>query len=82
MIDQIVKVGAIDQPLSLVAWVHGCPAELIILHLPLHEAPHWTTHHWHRLLVGHDQNLAHFINFNSLAEELACDGNQSNKERE
>ena len=30
IIDQVVKVCAINQPLSLVAWVHGHPAELII----------------------------------------------------
>ena len=80
IIDQVVKVGAINQPLSLVAWVHGGPAELVIRQFPLHEAPHWSAHHRHRLLVGHDQDLTDLIKFNSLAEELACKGKESRHE--
>ena len=72
IIHQVVKVGSIDESLSLVAWVHGSPAKLFIGHLSLHEAPHRTTHHWDRLFVWHDQELTNFINLNSLAEELTC----------
>ena len=68
---------SINVPLSLVAWVHGSPAELVVSHLPLHEAPHRTAHHRHRLLVGHDQDLADLINLNSFAEELAYRGGDS-----
>ena len=74
IIDKVVKVGAINQPFSLVARVHGGPAELVIRQFPLHEAPHWSAHHRHGLLVGHNQDLADLIKFNSLAEELACKG--------
>ena len=45
VIHEVVKVGSINQPLSLVAWVHGSPAELVVSHLTLHEAPHRATHH-------------------------------------
>ena len=72
VIHQIVKVFSIDEPLSLVAWVHGGPAELVVSHLPLHEAPHRTAHHRYGVLVGHDQDFAHLVDLNSLAEELAC----------
>ena len=70
---KVVKVGAIDEALSLVARVHGSPAELVVFLLPLHEGPDWTTHHWDRLLVRHDQNLTNLINLNSFTEELTCE---------
>jgi len=72
IIHKVVKVGSIDKTLSLVAWIHGSPAELVISHLTLHEAPHRTTHHRHWLLARQDQDLTHCINFNSLLEELTC----------
>jgi len=67
----IIPVNSLNQSLSLVAWVHGSPAELVISHLTLHEAPHRATHHRHWLLARQDQDLTHCINFNSLPEELA-----------
>ena len=70
IINEIVEVGAIDEPLSLVARVHGSPAELVIRSLSLHEAPHRTTHHRNRLLVRHDKDLTNFVHLNTLAEEL------------
>ena len=72
IIDEIVEVGSIDEPLSLVARVHGSPAELVITSLSLHEAPHRTTHHRNRLLVRHDQDLSRLINVHSLTEKLTC----------
>ena len=72
VIHKIVKVGSINQSFSLVAWVHGSPAELVINHLTLHEAPHRATHHRHWLLARQDQEFTHCINPNSLPEELAC----------
>ena len=72
IIHEIVKVGPINQSLSLVAWVHGGPTELVVSHLTLHEAPHGATHHRHWFLAGQDQDFTYCINFNSLAEELAC----------
>ena len=74
IIDKIVKVGTINEPLSLVARVHGSPAELVIRSLSLHEAPHRTTHHRNRLLVWHDEKLSCLINVHSLAKELTCKG--------
>ena len=70
IINEIVEVGSIDEPLSLVARVHGSPAELVIRSLSLHEAPHRTTHHRNRLLVRHDEDLTNFVHLNTLSEEL------------
>ena len=67
-----MEVVSIDEALPLVSRVHGSPAELVVHHIPLHEAPDRTTHDGYRLLVGHDQNLAHLVDLNSSAEELAC----------
>ena len=72
IIHKIVKVGSINQPLSLVAWVHGSPAELVISYLTLHEAPHRATHHRHWLLAWQDQDLTSLINLHSLPEKLTC----------
>ena len=72
VIHKIVKVGAIDEALSLISLVHGGPAELVVFLLSLHEGPDWTTHHWDRLLVRHDQNLTNLIDLNSITEELTC----------
>ena len=71
IIHKVVKVGSINQPLSLVDWVHSSLAELVISHLTLHEAPHRTTHHRHWLLAWQDQDLTGLINFHSPPEELA-----------
>ena len=71
IVHKVVKVGSIDQSLSLVAWVHSSPAELVISHLTLHEAPHGATHHRHWLLAWQDQDLTSLINLNSPPEELA-----------
>ena len=54
IIHEIVKVGSIDQSLSLVARVHGSPTELVVSHLTLHEAPNRATHHGHWLLAWQD----------------------------
>ena len=72
IIDKIVEVGSIDEPLSLVARVHGSPAELVITSLSLHKAPHRTTHHRNRFLVWHDEDLSCLIYVHSLTEELTC----------
>lgn len=37
VIHEVVKVGPINQPLSLAAWVHGSPAEMVISYLMLHK---------------------------------------------
>ena len=73
IIHQVVKVGAINQPLSLVAWVHGGPAKLVISHLSLHEAPHRSTHYRYRFLAWEDQELAYLIKCHLLTEELTCE---------
>ena len=71
---QIVQVMAVDEPLSLVARVHGCPAVLHILYFstPLHEPPHWPPPDRYRGVVGKEEQFSHFIHFNTLAEKLAC----------
>ena len=51
VINQVVKVVSLDESLALVARVHGCPAELVLRHFPLHEAPDGLPHHWYRLHV-------------------------------
>ena len=51
VIHEVVKVGSINQPLPLIAWVHGSPAELVISRLTLHEAPHRATHYRYRFLA-------------------------------
>ena len=70
IIHKVVEVGSINDTLPLVAWVHGCPAELIFYNFPLHEAPHRATHNGHRFLVGHDQDLSSLVHINPLAEKL------------
>ena len=71
IIHEVVQVGPIDEPVSLVARVHGGPAELVVGSLSLHEAPHGTTHHGDWLLAWQQQDLAHLVNLNALTEELA-----------
>ena len=51
IINQVIEVVSLDEPLALVAGVHGCPAELILRSLPLHEAPDRLPHYWYRLHV-------------------------------
>ena len=51
IINQVVEVVSLDEPLALVAGVHGCPAELILRSLPLHEAPDRLPHYWYWLHV-------------------------------
>ena len=47
VIHEVVKVGSINQPLALIAWVHGSPTELVIDHLTFHEAPYqWYVASW------------------------------------
>ena len=47
IINQIIKVVSLDEPLALVARVQGCPAELVLRHLPLHETPDRLSHYWY-----------------------------------
>ena len=48
IINQVIKVVSLDEPLALVARVHGCPAELVLRRFPLHEAPDRLPHYWYR----------------------------------
>ena len=73
IINQVVKVVSLDEPLALVARVHGCPAELILRSLPLHEAPDRLPHYWYRFHVRpKEQQLSRLVNLNPLTEELTC----------
>ena len=51
IINQVVEVVSLDESLALVTRVHGCPAELVLRCLPLHEAPDRLPHYWYRLHV-------------------------------
>ena len=73
IINQVVEGVSLDESLALVAGVHGCPAELVLRHLPLHEAPDRLPHYWYRLHVWpKKQQLSRLVNFNPLTEELTC----------
>ena len=72
VLDNVIAMVSINESLSLVAVVHGSPAELIICLLSLHEAPDRTTHYRYRVLVRQDQDLAGLIDINSWTEELTC----------
>ncbi len=61
-----------DQPLALVARVHGYPAQLVVWHLPLHEVPHLLSHHRDWVEVGQEEELACLVNLISSTEELSC----------
>lgn len=72
IIDEIVEVIPLNEPVSLVAGVHGGPAKLVILYLSLHEAPDRTTHNGNRLHFWQQEELANGINLHTIAEELTC----------
>ena len=73
IINQVIEVVSLDEPLALVARVHGCPAELILRSLPLHEAPDRLPHYWYRFHVWpKEQQLSRFVDLNPLMEELTC----------
>ena len=74
IIHQIVKVVTLQETLSLVAGVHGGPAQLVIFLLPLHEGPDRTTHHWDRIKGGEDQHATNLIYVHTRTEELAWEG--------
>ena len=58
---------------ALVAGVHGCPAELILRSLPLHEAPDRLPHYWYWLHIWpKEQQPSRLVNLNPLTEELTC----------
>ena len=78
IVHQIVKVGSINESLSLVAWVHGHPAEVAgVPSLSLHEGPHWLALHWDRLLPGDHEDLANIVQHHITVEELACNTRES-----
>ena len=71
----IVQVVAFNQPISLQAWVHGCPAILSIqvIGTVFHVLPDWLPLHWHWVFVWQEQQLAHLVHYNPLiVQKLAC----------
>ena len=72
IIHEIIEIVPVDKPLPLVTGVHGGPAELVVHLFSLHEAPDGTSHDGDRLLVGHDEDLTHLVNADSLTEKLTC----------
>ena len=72
VIYKVVKVVSINQALSLVARIHGCPAQCVVTcHLSFHEGPQRLALNWYGLLSREEKNLAHTIQNHTLAEELA-----------
>ena len=72
IIDDIIEVVSLDELLSLVAWVHGHPAKLILLLFSLHEVPHRLPHHGNWLHAWEQQETTGLINFNSRPKKLSC----------
>ena len=71
IVDNIVEVVSLDELLSLVAWVHGHPAKLILLLFSLHEVPHRLPHHGNWFHAWEQQKTTGLINLNSGLEKLA-----------
>ena len=78
IINQIVQVVSLYELLSLIAWVHGHPAELVTGLFSLHEVPDWLPHHRHWLHVRKEKETARFIYFDSRPKELTCDWSDHN----
>ena len=73
VVHQVVKVGAVNQTLPLVARVHGHPAEVgRISTLTLHECPQGFALDGDRLFTRENEQLANVVQRHSTAEELAC----------
>ena len=72
IVDNIVEVVSLDELLSLVAWIHGHPAKLILLLCSLHEVPHWLPHHGNWLHAWEQQESTCFSYLNSRPKKLSC----------
>ena len=70
IIDNIVQIVSFNELLSLVAWVHGRPTELMIFLVSLHEVPNWLPHHSHWLHAGKEKETSCLIDLDSRSEEL------------
>ena len=71
VVHQVVKVGAVNQTLPLVARVHGHPAEVgRISPLTLHECPQGFALDGDRLFTRENEQLADSVQRHSTAEEL------------
>lgn len=75
VIHQVVQVAALNQPLALIARVHGLPAQLVlwVWYVSLHEVPDRMSHHWHWVHGGEEKQLASLINLNTTVQELTCE---------
>ena len=78
IINQVVEVVSLDESLALVAGVHGCPAELVLRRLPLHETPDRLPHYRYRLHVWpkYSSSTSRLINLNHFMKELTCEGDK------
>ena len=73
IINQVIEVVSLDEPLALVAGIHGHPAKLVLRSLPLHEAPDRLPHYWYWLHIWpKEQQPSRLVNLNPLTEELTC----------
>ena len=72
VIHQVVEVAPLNQPLALVARIHGLPAQFLVWvwALSLHEVPHRAAHHRHWCQIRKIEQLSNFINFDPLTHEL------------
>ena len=62
---------SLNEPLALVARIHGDPAELIPGRVTLHEVPDGLAHDGHWFHVGQLQHPTGLVYLHSPAEELA-----------
>ena len=83
VVHQVVKVGAVNQTLPLVARVHGHPAEVgRISPLTLHECPQGFALDGDRLFTRENEQLADSVQRHSITEELTCIIREKGEERE
>ena len=73
VVHEVVKVGAINETLSLEARVHGYPAVVAgVPSLSLHEGPHRLPLDWHRFLPWDHEDLTNHVQNHVVVEELTC----------
>ena len=71
IINEVIKVVSFNEPLALVARVHGYPAKLVVRYVSFHKVPYLSTHHRNWVQGREEEELARFINLISIAKELA-----------
>ena len=70
IVDEVVEIVSFDELLSLVAWIHGRPTELVFRLISLHEVPDWLPHHSYWLHVGEKKKTTGLVYLNTWPEKL------------